>query len=163
MKLAARRFWPVVTSTINIDALKRDRDQLFAEAVVLYWKGDPWWPDQDFERKYVAAEQADRYEADAWEEPISIYLDIYLDRLPLDDKRTTVMGVAIGALGYEPVRTGMTIGRDEPQPLRGTAINQLGTTHQRRIAAVLTNLKWHRGKREAGTGQRFWYKDGSDT
>jgi hypothetical protein len=148
-----RRFWPNITTDINIDALIQYRDQLFAEAVVRFRRGEPWWPDRDFERDHCMPEQAARYEGDAWEEPISRYLE------KLHDKRTTLVQVAIGALDYESERPLMPRNRDEPQPARGTPLNRFGTTEQRRIAAVLTTLGWRRGRREPGTGKRFWIKD----
>jgi predicted P-loop ATPase len=141
-----RRFWPVKTTSIDIAALAQDRNQLFAEAVHLFRGGRWWWPDKDFEREHIMAEQAARYEADAWEEPIEKFL--------ADKAKVTVMMVAGGALGFEIERPNFEL--PDKQPARGTPINRLGTADQRRISAVMTNLGWERGKRE--TGKRWWVK-----
>ncbi len=141
-----RRFWPVVAQSIDIEALAQDRDQLLAEAVAHYRRGSHWWPDKNFEREHVMPEQAARYEGDAWEQPIKRYLD------RLSDKKTTVLRVALGALGFEGDRPLVVPG--DPQPARGTPINRLGTADQRRIVATLTALGWVRGKREGNN--RFW-------
>jgi hypothetical protein len=150
-----RRFWPVKTTSIDIEALKEDRDQLLAEAVKLYRDGVTWWPDKDFERDYAIPEQEARYEGDVWEESIVKYLDglqpIVVSSLTI--KRTTILDVAIGALGFEPIRSttlSMSFGQ-LPTP----TINRIGTADQRRIAAVMTMLGWKRGKR-GNKGERYW-------
>jgi predicted P-loop ATPase len=125
----ARRFWPVKVGEIDADALIRDRDQLFAEAVQMYRDGVPWWPDRDFEAKYIKPEQEARFEADAWEQAIAGWLS---GRVTV-----TVLDVAREALLFEVAR--------------------VGTADQRRIVAVLERLGWARGARGHG-GVRKWEK-----
>ncbi len=109
-----RRFWPVLLSLINIQALAADRDQLFAEAVHLFKAGEKWWPDKNFEALHIRPEQEARYDADAWENIISAYLK--------GKTRVSVCDVAKGALFIETGR--------------------IGTIEQRRIGSILTALKW---------------------
>jgi hypothetical protein len=49
-----RRFWPVRVGCIDTDGLKCDREQLFAEAVMNYRRGEKWWPEQAFENEHIA-------------------------------------------------------------------------------------------------------------
>ncbi|WP_198912706.1 virulence-associated E family protein [Acetobacter musti] len=121
-----RRFWPVKVGRIDTDALGRDRDQLFAEAVHLYRAGVKWWPDQQFEADHIRAEQEARYEADAWEEAILPYL--------ANVSRTTIMEVAREAIHL-----------DKPK---------IGTADQRRIAAIMERAGWERGTKISGV--RWW-------
>lgn len=52
-----RRFWPVLTGEINVEAIRSDRDQLWAEAVYLFSTGCKWWPDTSEFRDVAAVEQ----------------------------------------------------------------------------------------------------------
>jgi predicted P-loop ATPase len=115
-----RRFWPIVGGRIDADAIARDRDQLFAEAVAALQSGEAWWPDKDFEREHIMPEQEKRYEADVWEENIAQYVAI--------KTRVTVSELAHQALFIETSR--------------------IGTADQRRIAAALERLGWKRDKRD---------------
>jgi len=131
-----RRFWPVVVTVIDTDALAHDRDQLFAEAVAALQAGERWWPDQQFEAEHIKPQQDARYEADAWEESVNIFLtDKIKSNADKEKHRVTVMQVAVHGLGF-----------DKPK---------LGTADQRRISAALERLGWHRGGR-GNSGERFW-------
>src|SRR5258708_25970026 len=52
-----RRYWPVLVGTIDLVALKHDRDQLWAEAKARYDRREHWWPDREFEANYIRPEQ----------------------------------------------------------------------------------------------------------
>jgi predicted P-loop ATPase len=118
----ARRFWPAKCgAVIDTEALSQDRDQLFAEAFVLYQNGAPWWPTAEFEKKYARPEQDARYEADAWEQAVRDYL--------MCVTHTTILDIARNALFIETPK--------------------LGTADQRRISAALERLGW-RGKKSNG-------------
>jgi predicted P-loop ATPase len=125
-----RRYWPVTCGQIKIEALKCDRDQLFAEAVERYRHGEQWWPDAAFEQEHIQQEQEARFEADPWEEPIAEWLR--------SRERVTVFEVAREALFKDT----------------GT----IGTADRNRITAVLQRLGWVRGKRTDKKGTRVWVK-----
>lgn len=67
----ARRFYPIMTHSVKLEEIKRDRDQLFAEAVVRYKAKETWW---EVPVKECLEEQEDRRMMDMWEEVISEYL-----------------------------------------------------------------------------------------
>jgi predicted P-loop ATPase len=109
-----RRFWPVKVGKIDLDALRRDRDQLFAEACHRYRQGERWWPDAAFERDFIKPQQDDRFEGDVWEDAIAAHLTT-CDRVRVSDLARNVLGMD-GA--------------------------KVGTAEQRRIAAILTGFGW---------------------
>ena len=115
-----RRFWPVKTATIDTDALIRDRDQLFAEAVELYRRDIQWWPDASFEKVHIAPEQDARFEDDVWEEMIREYLH---------GKSSVLVGqIARHALEIQKSR--------------------IGRADQNRITSILHRLGWPRQRKD---------------
>lgn len=71
----AARFWPVLCQGIDIDALTKDRDQLWAEARHKYEAGARWWPQNDLTVIAARGEQEARYSADTWEDDIRQWVD----------------------------------------------------------------------------------------
>lgn len=69
-----RRYWPVRVGDIDIAKLRRDRDQLWAEAVYRYQRGDVWYLDTAELEAAAKEEQDARYEHDPWDERIKLFL-----------------------------------------------------------------------------------------
>jgi predicted P-loop ATPase len=65
-----RRFWPVKTGTINIEALRRDRDQLWAEAARIEAKGEPLILPQNLWSEASSA-QDERRQHDPWDDTLT--------------------------------------------------------------------------------------------
>lgn len=70
----ARRFWPVAVTQIDLEAVRRDRDQLWAEANVRFANGEPWWPSRELEA-LGSSETDARFEGDPWEAPLLAWLE----------------------------------------------------------------------------------------
>jgi predicted P-loop ATPase len=109
-----RRFWPVKINSIDLEALRADRDQLFAEAVHMFQAGAHWWPDRDFETQHIKPEQDARYVADPWQEKIAEFIETR--------ERVTVAQIAKDALFIETAR--------------------VSTRENHRIIDALTALGW---------------------
>jgi len=122
-----RRFWPVVTHKLERAALVADRDQLWAEARVLFEAGAQWWPSDEMQPE-VMEEQASRHASDDWEGKIAQWVaagdrqgftvgDVLAGALMLDAAKwsraeQTRVGVCLRILGY-PWRRARNFGRIE--------------------------------------------------
>jgi putative DNA primase/helicase len=107
-----RRFWPVRCRHIDLEWLRANREQLFAEAVARFNAGEKWW---DVPETEAAAQIHERRQADPWEAPLVDFLQsdktYTIDQLlknPLEvalDKQTVQLEKRVGAilrgLGWE--------------------------------------------------------------
>lgn len=124
-----RRFWSVSVKDINLEALARDREKLWAEAVALYRQGEAWHLDQSLGEK-ARIEADGRVMSDPWLQRV----DEALNEHPLalhDELLPSQILLAIAP--HEQAQT--------PQ-------------NARRVASLLRQLGWIAGKRTK-KGQLF--------
>jgi putative DNA primase/helicase len=137
----ARRFWPFVCKTVNIDYLKENRDQLFAEALIRFKCGESWW---DVPLADQAEQNELRREGDAWEELISRYVN----EIPKEDH-----GERFWLKRQEPLRE-LTV-NDILENALGLPSGRWDRASQMRISKSLKALGWRRSKRYVN-GVRHW-------
>jgi predicted P-loop ATPase len=126
----SRRFWPVQVGRIDIDALTRDRDQLWAEARVRYERGEAWYLDPASERTRHA-EASDYQTTDPFRERLEEWLEevgtpfstsdalveglgIPLDRV--DHSLVCRIGTLLGELGCSKLRDRRREGGESRRP-----------------------------------------------
>ena len=69
-----RRFWPMRVGTIDLAALKRDRDLLWAEALYRFRNGEKWYLTEE-EDKLASVVQQDRVSEDIWQAKLQTELE----------------------------------------------------------------------------------------
>ena len=150
-----RRFWPIRCGRIDIDALRLDRDQLWAEAMTWFNQGIKWWIEDEETKRQAEAEQEERYQGDAW--------DSLIDRWLVFDKRRVNRGY--GAYDdwqdEEVVRsqqlTDVSVGEILQlvigiEPARWTKGDQM------RVGAYLKTRGWERYRRRVGGSLEWRYR-----
>ena len=143
-----RRFWPIRCGRIDIDSLRRDREQIWAEAVKEFKEGGTWWKVPIDEAR---EEQEKRYRADSWEEIIRPWLSsrseitmteilgecLELERSRHDLSAQIRVGNALKRCGWErvKVRRGKNLEwvyrppEPVPESKLGTLGNSMGTSN----------------------------------
>jgi len=142
-----RRFWPVKIGKVDVEAIERDRDQIWAEAVALYRAGRKWWFDADMES--IAAEvQESRRSGDAWETAIAAWIEnpTALEFRDRDDELQSP------DLLSKPRRV---LTHEILQYCIGKARATWQRSDEMRAAAVLRGLGYERGKRTPIGGVRY--------
>jgi putative DNA primase/helicase len=142
-----RRFWPVRCGRIDLDALSRDRDQLWAEAVARYRQGAVWWLEGQELIALASAEQDARYLSDAW--------DALIDRWLRAEKRR----INVGYAGYDDWQSEEV---ERAEPLRDVSVGEIlehaigieparwTRGDQMRVTAYLKAAGWERYRARIG-------------
>ena len=151
-----RRFWPLRCGEINLDGLRRDRDQLWAEAVARFNAGAPWWLEDRDLIVSATAEQEARYEPDAW--------DALIDRWLVSEKQR----VNVGFGNYDDWQDRHV---PRPTPLADVSVGEVleqalsiepakwTRADQMRVSSFLKARKWERYKSSTHAkdrGTREW-------
>jgi len=134
LKMADRRFWPVRTTTIDIGALKRDRDQLWAEAAQREREGASIVLDRKLWGT-ARVEQEAREEQDPWDDVLAETIGTVEqgeERVSSTDLLGLVLGINVGKQrDIDHKRLGRCmrrLGWDGPKNIRITSKQTKGYT-----------------------------------
>lgn len=124
----SRRYWVVPVGEIEIEPLRREVDQLWAEAVELYKQGERWWLTEE-EEKTAELLRAPR----EIENPLSDKISYYLDRTKLPQS----------SMGERCVTTSEII----KNALRIDDSTKLTPQLQNQVTSAMQKLGWRKAQR----------------
>lgn len=133
-----RRWWGVRCGRIDLDAISRDRDQLWAEAVIRYEQREPWHVDSAELAAMCTEQQESRRIGDPWEEYVSAWL--------------------VSMAAKEKLRTqGYLTTRDVIEGAIGADKDRIGKAEAMRIGAAMKLSGWARRQFREGTSMVSGY------
>ncbi|KKL64851.1 hypothetical protein LCGC14_2160840, partial [marine sediment metagenome] len=128
----ARRFWPVKCGEIDLEYIRNNREQLFAEALAKFRAGEKWWlmPEEATRER-----QEQSRLTDSWEESVAGYVE----------KSFRFAGVSTREILCEAIKI------DEANHSRA---------EQMRVAKIMHVLGWEKCQsRISGIVSRYWSKN----
>lgn len=139
-----RRFLPVRCTQVNLEYIRANKEQLFAEAVVMYRRGFEWW---GYPLEQARELQELRYVQDSWEPLFERFANI-------PDPHEMTDGVWRDELGY-PVKCllaaflAKAVGLEHARQDKST---------QMRGAAILKRMGWRQVRLSAGGRSRVYVR-----
>ena len=143
-----RRFWPVRCRQIDLEALRRDRDQLWSEALHYCRLGVTWWLDDAEVIQAAIEEQQKRYQADVWQEQIATWLETPTERR--DEN-----GHPVAA--YSSNRESVTVS-DILSHCIGKRLEMWTQSDKNRISGCLMALGWERYRSGPKNAREWRYR-----
>jgi len=143
-----RRFWPVHCGEVDVDALAKDRDQLWAEAIFQYRSGEVWWLETRELIQEAEQQQSDRYEEDAWQVLIAAWIEN-------PEERRDMTGHPIGAFSSDHQSVCIP---DILNHCIGKRQDQWTQVDQNRVARCLRALKWERFQKRSDDSREWRYR-----
>lgn len=149
-----RRFWPIkFTKRLELAWLRQQRDQLWAEAVVRYGRGETWYLEHDTVAAGVAAQEIeDRRQVDPWEAAVAAWMD--------SDDKGTKGGKAYNKGPRRPSLEFVGVSTKDILDVIDVPLKDRTRAHEMRAGAVLRALGWQRrdrGSYENREGDRYRY------
>jgi predicted P-loop ATPase len=131
-----RRFWPfVATGPIDVTAIERDRDQLWAEATSLYARGERWWLPPKIE--VIASERQEEFvESDIWDGLIHDWTEKHTGPFTMKD----LFAIDTGITPYRDVAAVTRV--DEMRAAR--CLKKLGFTKRQKMIGGKRGTWWQR-------------------
>jgi putative DNA primase/helicase len=123
-----RRYWPLYCAALDLAWVKANRDQLWAEAVHRYRKGEKYWVSQETPEEWetVCEAQDGRLQRDPWEDVLFTFLKA------TTRPWLTSADILTEGLGFDPAH--------------------IQQAHMNRIAPIMKSLGWVSARKRVDAG-----------